>query len=221
MKRWLMGLVMMAALAPHSAAASTITLTQSNLGGGFTGPFATVSVSLFDSTHADIAFTSLTNGGYTYLMGAEGAVGLNVNGTVTEGPFTATNSFAGFTPGPVSPDAAGNEDGFGNFNWKGKSDDGFTHSSTSITFQLTRTDGTWVSAVDVLTPNASGNLAAAHIFACAVPCDVENGAVLTGFASGNGFDTEIQETTMPEPASLTLLAAGLVILSRSRHLRRR
>src|SRR2546429_5819206 len=58
------------------------TLSTGNSGiSGYTGPYATVSVTLTDSTHATVTFDSLTNGGNLYLMGDGGSAAVNVNAT--------------------------------------------------------------------------------------------------------------------------------------------
>jgi hypothetical protein len=154
---------------------------------GFTGPYATVDVNRTSTTTASITFSSLNNGGFQYLMGAAQVADVNVNAiTWTIGPITATNSVAGFiSPGPVSDGGSNNADGFGVFNQTTDSFDGFTSSSTSINFLLTNTSGTWATASSVLTPNADGFVAAAHIFACANPCTVTGGAATTGFAANS------------------------------------
>jgi len=81
---------------------------------------------------------------------------------------------------------AGNEDGFGSFNLRIRSFDGFSHSSDTITFTLTNTSGTWASAADVLTNNANGFDAAAHIFVTTSPANASNSALATGFAGEGG-----------------------------------
>jgi hypothetical protein len=168
-------------------------------------PFAQVDVHLVDPTDATITFTSLTNGGNIFLLGGNGAVGVNVNGSFTLGTITGSNSGTGFTPGPYSPGGAGNEDGFGSFNLTINSFDGFTHSSDTVSFALTAVGTTWLTANDVLTANALGNLAAAHIFVTASPAVASNGASFTGFASGTGGGGNV-----PEPVSLLLFGTGLL-----------
>jgi hypothetical protein len=54
--------------------------------GGFAGPFANLHIDLTNTTTATVTFTSLTHGGYLYLLGGQGAADLNVNGPYTLGP---------------------------------------------------------------------------------------------------------------------------------------
>jgi len=110
---------------------------------GFTGPYGSVSVDLTSSTTATITFTSLTNAGNIYLFGDDGSVDININATSwTLGTITGSNAGTGFTPGPYSDGGSGNVDGFGVFNQTINSFDGFTHSSDTISFDVTDTSGT-------------------------------------------------------------------------------
>ncbi len=166
----------------------------------YTGPYATLSINLVNSTSATLTFTSSNNGGYTYLMGATGAADVNVNAaswTVTA--LTNSNSFSGFTPGSLSDNGSQNISQFGTLNQTIKSSDGFTSASTAISFTLTNTSGIWNSASNVLTANSKGYLAAIHAFACANTCNVIEGATVSGFA-GNSIP-------VPEPATYLLLAS--------------
>jgi hypothetical protein len=182
---------------------------------GNPGPYAHVVVNRTDTTHATITFTSLTNSGKIYLMGDGGTVGVNVNASSwTLGTITGSNAGTGFTQSvpagkhQFSNGGSGNEDGFGSFNQTITSFDGFTHSSDTVSFSLTNTSATslWTSANKVLTGNALGNLAAAHIFVTTFPANASNGASVTGFASGNGG-------SVPDGgATVMLLGAGLSAL---------
>ena len=175
--------------------------------GSFPGPYAHVVVNQTDATHATITFTSLTNNGNIYLMGAQGAVAVNVVGSgIASSPATASNSGTGFTPGAVTFAGAGNEDGFGSFNVTYDSFDGYTHSSDMISFTLTSTSGGWADAAHVLFANATNNLAAAHIFVAISPADAGVAALATGYAAGNG-------SSVPDGgATVMLLGAGLSAL---------
>ena len=177
---------------------------------GFPGPYATVDVHLVDSTHATVEFTSLTNSGNIYLMGDGGSVGVNVNASSWALSFlTHSNSGTGFTNGIgfLSSGGAGNEDGFGSFNQTVDTFDGFTHSADDIKIALQNTSGTWADANSVLTGNSQGQLAAAHIFVTSSPANAANGAIVTGFATGQGAPPAV-----PEPGSLALLGTALVSL---------
>lgn len=176
----------------------------------YSGPYANVNVNLTSSTTATITFTSLTTDGYIFLFGSTGAVDVNVNASSwTVGTITATNGAAGFpypgNAGPVTSGGSGNVSDFGTFNQTFNSFDGFQHSSTTITFTLTNTGGTWASAADVLTDNADGYLGAIHGFVCdASDC---SSVIVTGFA-GDGNTPPV-----PEPASIALFGSGLMTLA--------
>lgn len=226
MKRNLIPLLLCGALAalaaaPASADIISFDLTTPNPAiSGFTGPYEHVEVNRTSATTATITFTSLTNlAGNTFLMGGAGAAGVNVNATSwTISGITGSNSFAGFTPGPFSDGGSGNEDGFGSFNQTIDDFDGYTHSVTSLSFLLTDTSGTWADASSVLTANADGNLAAAHVFVCDNPCLVGNQALATGFASGSSSGGGGASTggNIPEPATVALLGLGMLGMGISR-----
>ncbi len=168
-------------------------------------PYATVEVNRTSTTTATITFTSFDNGTDIFLMGDGGSADVNVNATSFTLGAISGSGLAGFTPGPYSDGGSGNVDGFGVLNQTINSFDGFTHSSTLISFTLTDTSGTWASASNVLVANNTGTVAAIHAFVCADPCTTGSGALATGFA-GNGGYTPV----VPEPASLALLGTALL-----------
>jgi len=212
------GFAMLALVATPVHASISFDLNAANISN--TGPYATVTVNRTDATHATITFQSLSNGGNVYNFGGQGAVAVNVNATGwTIGSFTQTNTGVGFTPGPLSDAGAGNENGFGIFNQTVDSFDGYTHSSTNISFVLTNTGGTWANDAAVLIQNNPINqaVAAAHIFVCAdviagagIGCDASGTASVTGYAAGSGGSSPPTEIPEPNSASIALLALGLL-----------
>jgi hypothetical protein len=134
---------------------------------GYAGPYADVTVDRTSATTATITLTSDTVGGNTYLFGDGSSAAVNVNAASwTLGSFVASNAGTGFSPGALSDGGSGNVDGFGVFNQTVNSFDGFMHAADFVQFTITNTSGTWADAASVLTPNADGNVAAAHIFVC-------------------------------------------------------
>jgi hypothetical protein len=171
---------------------------------GYTGPYATVSITAVNPNTANIVFTSATTSGITFLMGDGGTADLNVNGAYTLGAVTESNIYAGFTPTFIS-NTPGQVDGFGTFNLSLNNFDGYGDSASTVSFQITNTTGLWTSDAAVLTNNANGANAAIHAFACTAPCTVAEGALATGFAANGGTSTNV-----PEPASLAIFGSALL-----------
>ena len=172
------------------------------------GPYGQADVSLTDSTDATITFTAYSTASNQFYLVDGSSVDLNVNsisftlGTISGNSISGSYNDAGFSPPPV--------DGRGNFNETINSANSNTNNrSTTITFTLTDTSGTWASDASVLTANNVGNYIAAHIGACDLPSNcVADGASLatTGYAGGS------ITTAVPEPSTWAMMLAGFALL---------
>jgi hypothetical protein len=168
---------------------------------GYTGPYGTISIDLStDGTQAAVTFTNNSVGTNTYLFGDGGIADLNVNGTYTLGTVTETG-LTGFSP-IYKSNTPGQVDGFGNFNLSLNNSAAFGNSATSVSFTIS---GNWTSASNVLTANANGYDAAAHVFVCASPCTASESNPPGGYAA------EIAGTA-PEPAAVVLLGSSMICL---------
>jgi len=193
---------------------------------GYPAPYGSVTVHLTDSTHATITFAGAAHDGKVYLMGGDGAAGVNVSGDFSyvansfsaSGPTSPLGLFTAPSLANSDPIAAGSEDGFGDFDLSIKLFDGFTNAANSISFSV-KADNTnsWNSSNDVLTPNPGGhNEAAAHIF---VWDGTSNGALATGYAGNSGGGGAI--VPLPATASMSIVllsaAAGFGVVRRLRN----
>jgi hypothetical protein len=114
---------------------------------GFVKDYAFEDVGLVNPSVALVTLTTSVVGGGIYLVGGIDAVDVNVNAdSWSIGNIEGINAGTGFTPGPFTDGGSGHVDGFGVFNQRVDSFDGFSHSSHSVSFVLTNTSGTWSSA---------------------------------------------------------------------------
>jgi len=199
---------------------SDLTVPNDNLS-GFTGPYAGVTVDLTSSTTATVTFTSLTNTfngqNVIYLLGGASAVDLNVNGTFTVSDLTKSNSGTGFlsthkvmgkTVSDLSVGTAGNVSQFGDFNLTIDNFAGFTHSASTISFDLTATGGTtWASADSVLFFNADDYDAAGHVFPATNPAFANNNV----YGSLTGFAGEFIGANVPDGGT-TVMLLGIALV---------
>src|SRR6266700_8078546 len=91
-----LGIVVLAVPAARAVVVDStdITIGVPNAGlSGFTGPYANLHIDLTTATTADVTFTSLTNGGFLYMLGDGGTADLNVNGSFTLGPVAESTAF--------------------------------------------------------------------------------------------------------------------------------
>jgi hypothetical protein len=182
------------ALVASIPASATTTFTL-DLGEGavglLPGPYGTVNVNLTDSTHATIDFISATP--QFYFLGVN-AADVNSNGASTSSNLTSNGTAT------LSDGLSGNVNGWGTFNHTINQSDGFTDRSSTISFTLTNTTGTWALDSDVLAANASGYTVAAHVGYCTDnPC--------TAFVS-TGFVTNGGTPGIPEPATWAMMILG-------------
>jgi PEP-CTERM motif len=164
----------------------------------YPGPYGTVTVSdpFAGNTMATVTFTAGSVAPFNYSFIDTSAADVNVNATSwTIGSFVGNG-------GALSDGGSKNVDGWGTFNQTTVQADGYGSFSTSISFVLTDTSGTWASSANVLTPNALGNTVAAHIAVCDTR-DPTNCAQFTGFAT-NGPG----RAPVPEPATWAMMVIG-------------
>ena len=182
---------------PQAEAALDLVFNNGNAAiSGYPGPYGTLNLTLTDSTHVNVTLTA--NPGFSF--GTSGTLGLNLNSaaTVVGGVAGITGNAPSYT---LDPGASLN--GWGAFNFVIDSFDGFNDSSTLLTFSLVKTTGTWASEADILTGNASGYLAAGHVF-------VWNG----NNGPGSGVDALATgySTAAPVPEPTTVVAGALLLL---------
>jgi len=149
---------------------------------------------------------------------------VNVNGTASLGSLSGTVAFPPPTSQSLTDSGSANEDGFGGFSNTVDAFDSYTNAYTQIQFTLTATGGTtWANAGSVLTANASGSQAAAHIIVCAQTagaCSSTASAIVTGYAAGTGTGGNITNFgEVPEPTSVVLL--GTIFLGLTSILRKK
>lgn len=197
----LLGIGLLAGVSATASADAIYTLDAIDSSIGGTGPYGTVDVHLVDSTHAILTFNANTAGNF-FFMGGTGSAAANVDAAT----FTLSSISGDCSSCTYSQQSAGNEDGWGSFNARvTSSNSGPGGRSTTISFELTNTSGTWADDLAVLTNTNQGFQVAAHVGYC--PTGI-GGDCTTGFTTASG--PPVLET--PEPGVLSLVAAGLLVL---------
>jgi PEP-CTERM motif len=186
---------------------STVGTPNSDISGA-PGPYADLTITWNSTASATVMFTVLDN----YTIGDGGIADLNVNGSYSLGTVTESNAFGGgFTPS-FKNNMPGQVDGFGNFTLSLNNNDGFGDSATTVTFNITATNGnTWADAAAVAINNTSGFADAVHVFVCDQnPCTASGTANVTGYATEGPTTTTATLPSVPEPGTLALLGSALV-----------
>ena len=172
---------------------STFFLTTSNVPGFNAINMVRVSITTtMGSNQAAVTFTSQTAnvGGtnYIFMIGNGSAFDLNTSAAATTGTYAFTQPAGGgfSSPSVTGPNGSGQVDGFGTFNNTNTMFNGFANAVTSVSFTLTKANGNWGAAANVLSANGNGAFAAAHIFITPAPGVRSTGATFTGFAANGG-----------------------------------
>src|SRR5207302_2193775 len=124
-----------------------------------------------------------------FFVGDRNVADVQVNSTLFTPAIVTDSDFKDFS--------SGNVDGFGTFNLV-IDNNNFSVKLSTITFTVTNNNlsSLWLSASQVLTFNASGFDAAAHIFS--------TGSGITGFAGENGTGIP----TVPDSGATAMLLGG-------------
>jgi len=196
----LLGIGLLLGVAGTASATIIYTLDENNIGPPV--PLGSVSLTLLDSTHATLTFTSNTAQDI-FFVGGGTSVGANIN-ALSIALISITGDCASCT---YAPAGSGNIDGFGSFNFRVTSgNSGPGGRSTTISFEIQNTGGTWADEFAVLTNNGSGFQVGAHIGLC--PTGIGGDCTITGDTVNGG--PPVLET--PEPGVLSLMAVGLLAL---------
>jgi hypothetical protein len=216
------GGVAAAGIANPALADVTYLLNNANTNiSGYTGPYGQAVVHLIDSTDATVTFTSFTQGSDEYYFMDGSSADVNVNATSwLLGPITGDAKGDGTHTTYTNAGSKNPVDGRGDFNQTIDTFDGGNPNfvSTTISFTLTNTGGTWASDGNVLAANSLGNFVAAHIGVCDLVansqgCSAEyttqsiTSLLNTGYAGGDA-GTATLTTSVPEASTWAMMALG-------------
>src|SRR6266852_2279564 len=208
---FVLGLAMSALLAvglSSNARADTATfnlpVANANLLTQGTGPYASVTI-----TGSGTSWSVTATGLNGFVFGDGGVFALNLSTAAGTGTFV---SGAG-----LAQTAAGNEDGFGSFNFRLNDGSGFSTPLASLSFTFTPSGSvsTVAALLSTTLPNAAAHMALATNTAC------------TGFAANGGTSGAADTPNpacvsggVPEPSSAALLFVGAMLIGGTYLLRR-
>ncbi len=183
------------ALSSVAKADAIYTLNVGNAGLGGTAPWGTVDVSLSGGI-ATVTFTAADGN----IFFDSNAFSFNTGGTVNSYGLVPCNAGNKNAPciASITNGGGGAIGDFGTFGYNVNMFDGPTNGVQTFVITIL---GTWSSAGDVLTANASGYSVEAHICPDGVGCM----GGLTGYAAGR--------SPVPEPGSLALFGTGLLAIA--------
>jgi len=203
-----------------------LTVANTDLASQGAGPYGHYAISGVGGGSTFTTFTVTVSGLNGFVYGDGGVFALNLSSAAGTGTFVSFSAItckngSGVPTCNNFAQSSGNEDGFGNFNFKLNDGPGFSNYDTGFTFTFTTSNA--VSAANLLAPNATGADVGAHM------APMSN-TVCTGYAANTGattsdstLDTTCGGNAVPEPAALAqtgtgLTGVGLVALFRRRRL---
>ena len=183
---------------------SPLNVSEQTTPGATTGiNFGNVCVDLTDNTHALITFQA--SNGYLFLEGGMADLQVNATSWTVSSPISESPN-----PGEASNTAPNNVNGYGVFNQIINNAGGAADPESMVQFTLTNTGGTWSSSSNVLTGNADGFDAAAHVV-----CN-DTGTACDTSVDGHPLTFYVAEgAAVPEPrfyAMLLVVLMGVVAI---------